>query len=172
MRPRDIIAFFNACIMQVAKEPVINLPALVRTESIYSEQRLQSLTDEWSVEYPLLREICNLLKKRQISFRLSEITDDQLSDLCLRIVERLSLPDTEDARCLDDFYRGTIDGSELRIALVQVLYRVGAIGLKPESYSQINWSYSGLPEIPSSQLDEDSKVYPHKMLWRTLGIRG
>ncbi len=170
MRPRDIIAFFNACMVFAAKESEIYPTTIVRTEPVYSEQRLDSLADEWSADYPLLREICGLLKKRPISFPLSSITDDHLEELCLRLADRLSLPTTEDAQCLDDFFRSRIGGAELRTALARILYRVGAVGLKPESYSQIAWSFNGPPEFPAEQLSYDSKMYPHKMLWRALGI--
>lgn len=169
MRPQDIITFFNICVTVADSEPVIHPRLISKIESTYSQQRLDSLADEWSTEYPLLGELWTLLKARPMSFSLKDITTHQLEDVCLKNAEHLALPETEDAVVLEKFFRSEISDSLLRVSLVQILYRVGVLGLKPETYSQISWSYDGSPELTFNQITDDSKVYIHKMLWRALG---
>ena len=169
-RPRDIIAFFNLCADAAAGEPKIGPQLLTRVESTHSDERLSSLCDEWSVEYPYLREVTKLLYRRPISFLLSEIREEQLDELALLIYEQGNPKDGDDARAIEGFYQSRCSSHELRVYIAQILYRVGAVGLKHESHGQILWSYTDQAELPANQITEATKLYPHKMLWRALGV--
>ncbi len=173
LRPRDIIAFFNKCIGNAEDNPEISSYALLVAEAQYSQERLTSLKDEWSVQYPYLVSICGLLKRRPALLRLGDITDDDLDELCVRLFTGTdSLEPGEDAEKLAAYYNGSLKGSDLRVFIALMLYRVGVVGLKTESYHQITWSYksSAPAELPASEISDDTRLQVHKMVWRTLGI--
>jgi hypothetical protein len=172
MRPRDIIAFFNLCAGASAGEPTVHPTLLTRVESVHSEDRLSSLCDEWSVDYPYLRQLTRLLHQRPISFQISHLTDDQMVNLVLSIYDLGDLKQGEDARTVEEFYLGKSTPQEFRRRVARILYRVGAVGLKPETHGHILWSYIDQAEMPENQISDATKVYPHKMLWRALGVVG
>lgn len=175
LRPRDVIAFFNKCIENAEDTPEISSDALLAAEAQYSQERLTSLKDEWSVQYPYLVQMCRLLKRRPALFRLGDIDDDALDELCvLLFTDTDSLGAGEDAEKLESYYNGRLAGSDLRVFIAKVLYRVGIVGLKTESYSQVVWSYksSGSAEMPASEISDETRLQVHKIVWRALGIRG
>ena len=60
MRPRDVIMFFNACIKKAEGNPQITPQMIKEAEGEYSRQRLRSLADEWSADYPYLMTIFDI----------------------------------------------------------------------------------------------------------------
>ncbi len=176
LRPRDVIAYFNTCIRIAENNPEIRAQTVSSAEPEYSQGRLDSLKDEWSVQYPYLADVCGLLKKRPPSFVLGEISDNSLDEFCLKLLgEKEELGEGEDAKQLHTYYHGREEkrniGAELRITIAQILYRTGAIALKTETYGQPMWSYDGgRSEMPRSDINDNTTVQVHKMLWATLGI--
>jgi hypothetical protein len=51
-----------------------------------------------------------------------------------------------------------------------VLYRVGIIGLKLETFEAVAWSTSGRRSISFSEIGQNAKVAVHPCFWRSLGI--
>ncbi len=69
-RPRDVIAFFNTCIVAAENQPKIGTQALRAAEGEYSRSRLKALGSEWSGDYPALLEFAKILQRRPESFKL------------------------------------------------------------------------------------------------------
>jgi ABC-type cobalamin/Fe3+-siderophores transport system ATPase subunit len=170
LRPRDLITFFNTCISFAEGEPNITVQQLQQAETKYSQERLRSITDEWSAHYPCLGLFCNLLKKRSVSFNLSDIGEDDLADLCVEILDTDPQKITDDLQQIKAYFHQKIKGTMLRVFIAQVLYRVGIVGLKTDSYKSVNWSNNGLNIISSTDISASTTIHVHKMLWRALGI--
>ena len=169
-RPRDIITFFNICMEHAVGEPKIRPQQLLAAEGEYSQARLRSLSDEWSVHYPHLLKLCRLLQRRPASFRLREIEDADLHEMYLDILVQEPIRMGEDYNQIQAFYDGKVKTSTLRAFIAFVLHRVGVIGLKTGSHRQVVWSYLGQETVSLAEIDEHTSVHIHKMFWRALGI--
>ncbi len=175
LRPRDVIAFFNDCMAKAEGEPVIQAPKMREAEVPYSRARLRSLADEWSVHYPHLHALCDVLKGRPQSFKLGDLTDASLDDLCLELIDVLdghrSAPGSgEDREVLYAYYNNAIDAPTLRSTLARIYYRVGIVGLKVETYQRVSWAYLHDAEVTEADVNDQTTVHVHKMVWRALGI--
>lgn len=53
--------------------------------------------------------------------------------------------------------------------MIKILYRVGLIGVKPESYTSILWSYQG-HKLINGEINKNAIVHIHPAFWRILGI--
>jgi hypothetical protein len=76
LRPRDAIMYFNECIKLAEARPKITQAMVFQAESLYSENRLRALADEWSSDYLNLIELCFLLKQFPSHFRTNEYRAD------------------------------------------------------------------------------------------------
>ena len=130
----------------------------------------RSITDEWSAHYPCLGLICNLLKKKPTSFNLGDIDEDDLADLCVEILDTEPQKMTDDLQQIKAYFHQKIKSTVLRVFIAQVLYRVGIVGLKTDSFKTVNWSNNGLNIISSTDINDYTTIRVHKMLWRALGI--
>lgn len=170
LRPRDLIILFNYCIEEAENEPRIAVKHLGRAEKRYSEARLVSLYEEWGGLYPCLKAMCHLLKKRPDSFKLGALDDRCLDELCLRLMEA---PDEmkpgEDVTYMKGYFESRVSAPELRAFIAQVLYRLGVIGLKTETYREITWSHLGQGDFSLDDITDQTTIYVHKMFWRALG---
>jgi len=86
MRPRDIIEFFNFCIVQAADNPKISSQMIKEAEGEYSRTRLRSVAEEWYADYPNLFAFTELLKNRKPHFPFKDISPDECADFCLNLL--------------------------------------------------------------------------------------
>lgn len=174
MRPRDAIQFLNACLEVAVGDPRISADALRAAEAKYSQQRRTALADEWSMIYPYLVLLTDLLKGRGPQFRLGEIADSDLDGVCLRLREveqDQPRPHARDVEMFDRYYRSAITGADLRSLLAQCFYTVGLIGVKLSPQLGTLWSSDGGPAaLNSAEISDDVTVNIHKAFWRVLGI--
>jgi len=170
LRPRDLINFFNLCIEATEGGPSIKAQQLIHAEMEYSTQRLKSITDEWSALYPCLNSISNLLKKKPQMFKLEDIHNDVLTNLCVEVLDPEPSKHSEDVEPFRALYDGKITPTVLRAFIAQVLYRVGIVGLKTDSFKEVRWSNNGLNMISSFDINDDTTVQVHTMFGRALGI--
>jgi DNA-binding transcriptional ArsR family regulator len=174
MRPRDAIQFLNACLEVAVGDPRISADALRAAEAKYSQQRRTALADEWSMIYPYLVLLTDLLKGRGPQFRLGEIADSDLDGVCLRLREAEEdhpRPHARDVEMFDRYYRSAINGADLRSLLAQCFYTVGLIGVKLSPQLGTLWSSDGGPAaLNSAEISDDVTVNIHKAFWRVLGI--
>ena len=167
-RPRDAIMFLNKCIDEAQDKVKISKEDLLRAEGEYSLDRLRALADEWSADYPDLVELAMCLKQYPSHFKKENIRLRIREDLFeyLTQAERTQESTTELAQSLLlHFYQDEMD--EMCEEVLRVLYRVGLIGVKPEKYLGIHWSFKGQKVLHYS---ENSVFHFHPAFYRVLGI--
>jgi hypothetical protein len=175
LRPRDAIAFVNAC-MNVAGERGEISPGTIRSaEHGYAAGRLTALAEEWAAPYPCLRSLILVLKARPPGFLLAELDRAALDALCLAEWEAMAaqyavMP--EDVRMLSQYARRAIGEAELRHFIAATLHRVGVVGLRADRHGPMHWATSGPDRLPDHAITDATRVQVHPMLWRVLGTPG
>jgi hypothetical protein len=169
MRPRDVIMFFNACIKQAPGNPQITPQMLKEAEGEYSRQRLRSLADEWSADFPYLMSILDVLKGRPSQFPIEAISDDDCVELAIRLMDQC-IVDEELHSAINQVERNPPSTGCLRRCVVALLYRVGVVGLKLERFECVEWSTSGRRSVSISEIAPGVKLSIHPCFWRSLGI--
>jgi hypothetical protein len=167
-RPRDAIMFFNECIKQSAGSPKLNIAQLQAAERTYSAARFNALCDEWRSLYPSLDVVCRrVLTKRTQSFRLSDISEEDLDALSQEL--------SEPARTHDVFVREARakpgDYTPFRQIIASVLFEAGIVGLKPKGAHGAEFVHSSGRLVDRSLIEPDCKLHVHRAFWRELQIR-
>ncbi len=136
---------------------------------------MRSLQDEWFSDYPKLIEFTELIKKKPNQFKVKTLNDEQVLEFCVNYTIRFSTycdylsekakavaecNQKDSKKFLNDFLK----------ALFQVFYRVGIVGVKVESYEELQWSFSAAPTISASIIDGETSIQIHPTFWRVLGI--
>ncbi|PQO29247.1 hypothetical protein C5Y96_15995 [Blastopirellula marina] len=171
MRPRDIIAFFNTCISQATNSPRITQETLRIAEGEYSLGRFRALGDEWIEDFPKLLDFLGLFKKSPSDFELNELTDERLGEWCLEFLDFDSSQSCFLVESSLQFFNGAMTGSVYRQIIAGVLYRIGFLGLKTESFNSITYAEPERRNIASSDISDDCVCRIHPMYWRALGVK-
>lgn len=168
-RPRDVIAFLNACIGAADGHSRITKQMAEEAEKQYSESRLRSLRDEWKDSYPAVDALARiLLDKRTEYFRVGDIQETDVAGRCTdhQVTQSQPWPDGIAAAAL-----GNSDARQFIRKGIAVLCHVGAISLKLRS----DEAFSSGPEFRLDQilaaLGPDTAVRVHAMLARALHIK-
>lgn len=173
MRPRDAILFMNECLEQAQGQPKITAKIIRDAEITYSKKRFNSLCHEWFVDFPLLGNYCEVLKKKKDGFKHSEITRDQIEEIAIELAINEKSPNDRMAILARSLIQeNTISRSTFLNQLLRNLYKVGILGVKRDSFSSTIWSQNNDPEISESEVKRSSFFHVHPMLWRYLGING
>ena len=171
-RPREIISLFNKCIEMGEGKTRLTAAVLRRAEGEYSRQRMRALGDEWYAGYPGLLDFVDILKKRSKSFRLGQVGDNELAEICLQ--SALDHPD--EAGMLRERARSVVDrpgeADGFKRVLFMVFYRVGLVGLKLETFEGTSWSDEKGQSVSTSEISNETGVVVHPTYWRALGIDG
>ncbi len=170
-RPRDVIAFLNACIQKSEGKGTITKDAILDAEGEYSRSMLRSIGSEWHAQYPLLLDMTKaLLTNQSPHFPVSAITKEKLDEWSLETacIEQ----DTKgDLFSLASDYQSkklTLDG--LRQEIVAILYKTGCVGVKTSPFSKSRWATSESYSVSPAEIDNESAVTIHPGLWRVLGV--
>ncbi len=163
-------AVVRLCLRNAECEAIIRPERLLAAEGQYSLERLHSVADEWSVHYPRLELICELLQKRRSSFALGDISEGDLDVLCLKLLDESPDSAADDARILRDYFQKQLNADGLRVALAHVLFRAGIVGLKTSSYTETQWSEGTMAQVPLLSTNNTTTIEVHKMFWRAFGI--
>ncbi len=166
LNPRDAILFFNECIRAAEGKAKITQTALKTAEEVYSLDRLRALADEWSSDYLNLIELSFFLKKAPKHFRLADIKN-QVEDHMLKFLFSNSKEDYIYRLIEDKFNTDDLDG--FMQEMTKILFRVGIIGVKEETYTTPRWSYQGR-KLTSSEINLNVILYIHPAFWRVLGV--
>lgn len=169
-RPRDIITFFNFCIARAVDRPDITKQILLDAEGEYSVDRRKSLEQEWRADYPDLHEFIDLFKKRPPQFRLSEITQDELTQFTIDYTTRHSKPEGALGSLTFRYFNSVISDGVFRAAIASIMYSIGFLGIKTESYTGMQFVGPESGNLTPSEIDDDCLCSVHKMYWRALGI--
>ncbi|MEO1034528.1 MAG: P-loop NTPase fold protein [Pseudomonadota bacterium] len=170
-RPRDIISFFNCCIDSAVGKPKLRTAELRIAEGEYSRKRLRALGDEWSADYPHALSFAQILRERPSSFKISSIDEKDFEEKCLELAAEH--PDSRDdlvkisIRVVDEILKPR----EAIIDVVQILYRIGLVGLKVHATERESWSDELGRSVSRGDIDEETSVVVHPAYHRALGIR-
>ena len=170
-RPRDVLQFFNLCLLTAADRPRVSWRAIQSAEAVYSAKRLGSLRDEWADIYPALNDTLEVLRGITSPFTRSSISGDRLNSAAMALHEG-PIQDPCVAR-VRGFY--STDGPTVRegdvISQILIcLYHVGAIGIKISSRETMMWSIVDQPSVTNSEVKRAINIRVHKMLHQALEI--
>ena len=139
-------------------------------EGEYSRTRLRALGDEWSGDYPTLLEFAKILQRRNESFKIETIEDSKLADLCLSVAAE----NPKGRGILQQFAMQVadcvIDIPAFEIALIQIFYRVGLVGLKLQPHETVSMVDETGRAISSGEITPNTSVVVFPPYRRALGI--
>ena len=169
-RPRDVLQFVNECFAIAYERERISWRALLAAEAQYSEKRLKSLKEEWGNVFPSFEETVEVLRNIKATFSKSMVKDTVLEEVMIG----LSAGDLRDpcVATVKKYYEpsSNIKESDLLIAMLSCLYRVGAVGLKTSSVDTYIWSYVDQSSATRGEIKRAEHFKVHKMLYRSLDI--
>jgi hypothetical protein len=170
-RPRDILQFFNLCLLTAADRPRVSWRAIQSAEAIYSGKRLGSLKDEWADIYPALGDTLEVLRGITSPFTRSAISGDRLNNVSMALHEgSIKDPCVAKVRGLYSTESPPVRESDVVSQLLKCLYHVGAIGIKISSRETLMWSTVDQPRVTNSEVKRASNILVHKMLHQALEI--
>ncbi len=168
-RPRDIILFVNGCLDLVEGKASIPASIIKEAESEYSRQRLRSLGDEWSSDFPHFVQATRLLNGRPGSFKVSDVATTDLDNFILNVCTDLPA-DSPLYRLATELTDGKRTYHSFVTYLVKMFYRTGIVGVKPDAFNETQWAFREKTSISDGQINEGSALYIHQMVWRALGV--
>ncbi|HEV3214383.1 MAG TPA: hypothetical protein VGZ27_01595 [Vicinamibacterales bacterium] len=169
-RPRDVIAFFNACIGAASNHSRLGARELRLAEGEYSRKRLSAIGDEWSADYPTLIDFAAILQRRSASFKVETILDVDVAELCLTIAA-----DNPGGIGLTQSAMQVIDGlmstKHFKLLLVRTFYQVGLVGLKISPHETESWADELGKSVSFPEINDQTSVVVHPAYRRALGVR-
>lgn len=170
LRPRDIIALFNTCILKGANLKKLSTKELKEAIGEYSRSRLSALSDEWNNNYPSLITFTKILRKRPHSFKLNTIKDKDIEDLCLEVAS--ANPDGEGV--LQEYAQKVVDMhtsfNDCKILIINIFYKVGLVGIKTIPHEPEVWVDEIGVSTSKADVDLETSIIVHPMYHRALGI--
>ncbi|WP_338442652.1 hypothetical protein VZG28_06805 [Synechococcus elongatus IITB4] len=170
MRPRDLIQFFNLCIMLSNGKPMIDSSTLINAEGNYSRDRFRALVDEWVGVYPNLFLSAQILKHRKPNFTVKDLSLTEIENHCLESATSLDSIDGDDRTEMMRVIDGNMKPEDYRKRLILNLYKVSLIGLKTNDAMPISWSYLAGTSVSEAEIEDNSRVYVQPTFWRHFGI--
>ena len=171
LRPRDVIAYANECFAVAANRPRVSWQAISDAELQYSRKRRNALIDEWLNTYPSVGVALDVIRGMPESFSRSAITDEMIDVVAIQA----SALHTEDelVRLSQKLYDPSASTTRAQVlnCVLQVLYKIGAIGIKFSAESPYIWSFRDQASISYGEAKRAMSIRVHKMLWRGLEIR-
>jgi hypothetical protein len=170
-RPRDIIDFFNKCIVVSDGKTKFTRESIRQAEAEYSTERLHAIEDEWAENYGLFKPMVELLEGGNVSFTLTEL----ISRAENHFVELLSTKADSKMRgamaAMLEQFKSAMDTESCLKDLLVVLYEIGIIGVKKSSDTIRSYSYEQFTHLDSAEIHHDTKFYVHPMFFRALKIK-
>lgn len=167
LRPRDVIEFVNLCIQNAQGKSTFNKTILQAAERLYSESRFRSLIEEWQETYPGIEHFIHFLRSRPRSFSLADIADNELEQLAMDSACR------DNPDCLTECSRQFMDANscsaDYKRAVAELLYSIGAIGLKTDPHLETHWRHINNHVITRQDIPDEARVAIHPALHRHLG---
>ena len=170
LRPREAILFLNECIERSESRATISLNILKQAELSYSQKRLRSLENEWHADFPLLGGYVAPLRKKRRSFKVADLGDNEFEVLCEKLFQNNAGVNDPLKRSVDHCTNGQCEVADIYSEWLCILYRIGVIGIKPESYQTTLWSYEDEPTVPPEMFQQDTTLQIHPTFWGVLGV--
>jgi hypothetical protein len=170
LRPRDLIQFFNLCIVLSNGKPLVDANTLIDAEGNYSRDRFRALVDEWVGIYPNLPLSAQVLRNRKPNFKVGDLSLTDIEDHCLESAASSEVLPGDDLIEMVRLVEGKTKPEDYRRRLILVLYKVSLIGLKTNDTMPISWSYLAGTSVSEAEIEENSRVYIQPTFWRHFGI--
>lgn len=176
MRPRDILAFFNMAFAKCGGSSAVSQRDLRSVELEFSADRRRALVDEWRGFYPYIDTLIGFLGDRKLAaeFRLGSIELDVIADWVLTLHTKFDAQSDDLIDSAKFYFAENTESSKLAFLykMIAVLYRVGAVGVKTQANSRVQFSFMHRPHISGEELNENTPCLVHPMLWQNLSRHG
>lgn len=171
-RPRDVISFFNKIFENAYQKGAIPLAVVKQAELKYSIERLNAIEDEWSENYGEISKIVGFINSIHDGFNIRNIRDDSFAEL---LVEQdfINYFKGELFEACQKWKKAKSDNINFRIFLsevLEILYRLGIIGIKRNTNTPIEFYYNELGPCSKSDFLGDVKIYIHKAFHSVLRV--
>lgn len=175
LRPRDAIMFVNFCLNEAEGKTEMTSSLVKLAEKRYSHDRLDSLKYEWFVEHPNLEKYINLLHKKTYRFKFGSLDNKDFDNLLERLLETIDSNPDAPTKLAQKFFNSSYPKSndyliEFKQNVIFTLYKVGAVGIKPDGTSTTKWIQDRTPDLTPEKILPTSIISVHKALWRALAI--
>jgi hypothetical protein len=172
LRPRDAIIFVNACLERSNDQGRITAQMVLDAEGSYSERRIESLQDEWGSTYPMVGAYLKIFTRGPTRMRVSELSEEKVKTWAFEtLLDGTSSVDPVVKLAQVAFVEDKLSSFKFVLGLLNALYVVGAIGIKPDQTSPVYWSYFS-DHLPSEgSIKPASTIELHPVFWRAVGAR-
>lgn len=168
LRPRDLISFFNKAIKYSKGSYRINREAINLAESDYSLERLNAIEDEWNENYDLLHPYFSILKGKQFKFQEHDINWRDLERFCKSLHNKTR---SKELRSITNYGWKKHREHDTKRHLLNVLYKIGCIGIKPTPDSKLMYSFHYSNTLDSFDLSPSFSYYINPALYKALLIK-
>lgn len=168
-RPRDVIHFVNCCIDLATDSPEISAAVVRAAESDYAAQRLRFLSAEWRADYPELIDAASVLRQRPPRFVLTEISDQDLEGLALRLMEKSYPAPGKLGRWWIQLLDGSTTPDSVRPGLTKMFYEAGILGIRCGVNVPVSWSFRDRDLIRTAEILPESRLEICPAFYRVLG---
>ena len=172
-RPRDIISFVNQCFEEAEPGSSSISARIVRqAEAEYSNRRFTAISDEWREAYGDLEIALESLRELPVRFKLTDLSDAFFENMCVQLVAGDGSTSGRFVAICNGVSRNDDPSyAHLRRTFIEIMYVVGAIGVKRGAGSKFEWSYKDQPVLNYSVVDGETTFAIHPMLHRKLNLR-
>jgi len=169
LRPRDVISFVNHTIIEANNRPNLSNTLIKKAESLYSQDRLQAIEDEWGENYGDINSICTFLIGRTDGFRLKHVKeDDFIEAYCSG--ESIDNFKGDLKLLIEKWINGNIKFTVFAKGLLFLLYTMGILGVKKGPRFSTQYVYEGGLSITENDFNNDCRFYIHKAFYSALGV--
>lgn len=172
LRPRDAILLINECLTRATDRGLITVQMVTDAEASYSEKRLISLSEEWAGVYPKLTRYFELLARKPSTFAVSAIGNAEFLEewACSSLLDDMQFNDPVAQSAKASFLDGKSSAFDFLLNLIDALYVVGAVGVKPDPQTPEYWSYYSDHRPAAGSIKPSSSLSIHATFWRALGV--
>lgn len=171
MRPRDIIGFINECFKLAENRHEVTASNVRIAEREFSRIRRQAIENEWRSSFPSLPKLLEYVKTmKKTTFDFQQLcSDDAVQVVALPLIEnKIDFDPLHEPS--NKLFNGECSSEDFAREAVGILYRVGAVGLKPNPQERFYYSHIDQPIMDMVAIGPESRVRIHPMLHRALGI--
>jgi hypothetical protein len=172
LRPRDVIAFLNECLIGAAGKSRLNWKDITAAEGRYSQNRLLALRDEWKTNYPGIDMAFDLFRGAPAEMSQKELTV-YLDGVAMLMVD----PEFEGVRWVTDVAEPVWSGAAAPEAwadsyqpLVKLLYDIGFLGIAEGGAPLFTNDVPGYADA-AGKLRGSTRYSVHPTFQPTLGVR-
>lgn len=169
-RPRDIIKYFNICIKNSIDKAKLEKKIIMDSENEYSIDALKSLADEWKdpyIDINMIYEKFNATNMPLMKEELKRVIDEIILLSANRKYKGNAWLEGITNYCIEK--KGEID-EEAYISIIELLLRMGFIGIKYSKESKIEYMGDLKLISISKRKIEEIRLYIHPAYRKALKI--